>query len=355
MSFNTILPFWDASFYYDLLLPILVVYVSEVIVDWIKHAFITKFNSISPNIYSLCGISLTKDLKLAAKRISFVPLPLAVLVMRVGYQTLQMVGFIGSEVVDENEEVATTVVSSTIEVGTTFLNSLWECVPAYETVVSFCMKSYEFALSASIFFGAALQDFYELYYETMVSMDLTNLGNWKMLGIGIYEWTIEYSVYVWGFLKELDWGGYAETIFSVSLSASIRCLLALKSIFGWWGLGLGTLWVALLLLKLSISKYLSSQQRQLMELQQRTSTKPTQQPTTPPISMTAATAANTTIVPETEKLDKAYGRWEFGRHQQKRVTTVTPFQPLTNSQLAGMDTSKIDHVQRFQMVKNRIV
>ena len=45
------------------MLPIaLSVIVSEVIVDCVKHAFITKFNDISPDIYRKYRLALAKDL-----------------------------------------------------------------------------------------------------------------------------------------------------------------------------------------------------------------------------------------------------------------------------------------------------
>ena len=45
------------------MLPIfVVVLLSEVVVDWIKHAFITKFNDISPNVYRRYRAILSKDL-----------------------------------------------------------------------------------------------------------------------------------------------------------------------------------------------------------------------------------------------------------------------------------------------------
>ena len=38
------------------------VLVSEIVVDWIKHAFITKFNDISPDVYRRYRAILSKDL-----------------------------------------------------------------------------------------------------------------------------------------------------------------------------------------------------------------------------------------------------------------------------------------------------
>ena len=41
---------------------IFLVLVSEVFVDWTKHAFITKFNDISPDVYREYRSILAKDL-----------------------------------------------------------------------------------------------------------------------------------------------------------------------------------------------------------------------------------------------------------------------------------------------------
>jgi hypothetical protein len=45
-----------------LLVPVTTVYITEILVDWLKHAFITKFNQIRPNIYSRYADSLCRDL-----------------------------------------------------------------------------------------------------------------------------------------------------------------------------------------------------------------------------------------------------------------------------------------------------
>ena len=45
------------------MIPIFVmVLLSEMVVDWIKHAFITKFNDISPDVYRRYRAILSKDL-----------------------------------------------------------------------------------------------------------------------------------------------------------------------------------------------------------------------------------------------------------------------------------------------------
>lgn len=51
------------------LLPLIaVIFLSEIFVDWIKHGFITKFNSISPYVYRKYIAILAKDLATSRHR-----------------------------------------------------------------------------------------------------------------------------------------------------------------------------------------------------------------------------------------------------------------------------------------------
>lgn len=82
-----------------LLAPLAVVYVSEIFVDWLKHAFITKFNHIHPDVYlKFCSI-LAKDFETmsegaglvdqspqVSRRIGFSVFPLSCLLIRVVMQ-----------------------------------------------------------------------------------------------------------------------------------------------------------------------------------------------------------------------------------------------------------------------------
>lgn len=82
-----------------LLFPLAIVYLSEIAVDWLKHAFITKFNHIQPDVYlKFCQI-LAKDFDSpidtsvvevladrspqVSRRIGFSAFPLACLLIRV--------------------------------------------------------------------------------------------------------------------------------------------------------------------------------------------------------------------------------------------------------------------------------
>ncbi|KAI0695540.1 eukaryotic membrane protein family-domain-containing protein [Cytidiella melzeri] len=95
---------WTVSY------PVISVMISEMLVDWLKHAFITKFNHIRPSVYErytdvLCrdlasasGVSRRGNRKhtyvdqspLVARRLGFASLPLAVLVILIGSQTINL-------------------------------------------------------------------------------------------------------------------------------------------------------------------------------------------------------------------------------------------------------------------------
>ncbi|XP_062523321.1 transmembrane anterior posterior transformation protein 1 homolog [Corticium candelabrum] len=91
------------------LIPILFgVMASEFVVDWIKHAFILKFNNINSNVYKDFRRSLAKDvvihrrnmapgdqLDVVSRRIGFIPLPLGCLVTRVAVNSIHISGITG--------------------------------------------------------------------------------------------------------------------------------------------------------------------------------------------------------------------------------------------------------------------
>ncbi|KIJ67699.1 hypothetical protein HYDPIDRAFT_83470 [Hydnomerulius pinastri MD-312] len=91
--------------------PVVTVLVSEMLVDWLKHAFITKFNHIRPSVYERYTDVLCRDLAsgsafgrlgarkhtyvdqspLVARRLGFASVPLAVLAVLIGFQSLNLV------------------------------------------------------------------------------------------------------------------------------------------------------------------------------------------------------------------------------------------------------------------------
>lgn len=80
---------------------------SEIAVDIVKHAFITKFNDITADVYSEYRASLAFDLVSSrqknaytdysdsvARRMGFIPLPLAVLLIRVVTSSIKVQGIL---------------------------------------------------------------------------------------------------------------------------------------------------------------------------------------------------------------------------------------------------------------------
>ena len=89
----TIFPYWIGQ----VIGPFFVVLGSEMLVDWLKHAFITKFNNVKPNIYGRFYDVLAKDYYVHAfadqdltKRLGLPTLPLAALFIRACIQTYHM-------------------------------------------------------------------------------------------------------------------------------------------------------------------------------------------------------------------------------------------------------------------------
>lgn len=87
---------WNEEQFYVLLPDCLVILVTEMVVDWFKHAFVTRFNEITSEVYREYTITLAYDLTssklkrahadhsdLISRRMGFIPIPLAVLVVRV--------------------------------------------------------------------------------------------------------------------------------------------------------------------------------------------------------------------------------------------------------------------------------
>ncbi|KIY53089.1 DUF747-domain-containing protein [Fistulina hepatica ATCC 64428] len=101
LSGNSVL--WTISY------PVISVMASEAVVDWLKHAFITKFNHIRPSVYERYTDVLCRDLSsgsafgrharkhsyvdqspLVARRLGFASLPLAVLSILIGCQSVSL-------------------------------------------------------------------------------------------------------------------------------------------------------------------------------------------------------------------------------------------------------------------------
>ncbi|TPX70027.1 hypothetical protein SpCBS45565_g02060 [Spizellomyces sp. 'palustris'] len=128
--------------------PVVVVFGTEILVDWLKHAFISKFNHIKPAVYGRFRDSLCRDLSgmraagsnvgkeggkeddhdtehtrpmtfvdqspAVARRIGFVSIPLSCLVIRVTLQTMQMLLYLRSTSDDADQHSHEKDLSSSI-------------------------------------------------------------------------------------------------------------------------------------------------------------------------------------------------------------------------------------------------
>ena len=104
-------------FPFQVLSPFLVVLGSEMIVDWLKHAYITKFNATSPRIYARFLDILAKDYYTHAfvdqslmKRIGLPVIPLACLFIRATLQTYHM--FLATNISPPSISTATSLASA---------------------------------------------------------------------------------------------------------------------------------------------------------------------------------------------------------------------------------------------------
>ncbi|KAK9963341.1 hypothetical protein ABG768_006533 [Culter alburnus] len=100
---------WNSDHLWVLLPDVFMVITSEVAVDIVKHAFITKFNDITADVYSEYKASLAFELVSSrqqnaytdysdsvARRMGFIPLPLAVLLIRVVMSSVKIQGALSS-------------------------------------------------------------------------------------------------------------------------------------------------------------------------------------------------------------------------------------------------------------------
>lgn len=87
---------WKSERFWVLLPDCCMVLIAEIFVDWIKHAFITRFNELQLDVYRDYTTSLAYDMAqtrqkhafsdhsdLVARRMGFIPLPLGVVMIRV--------------------------------------------------------------------------------------------------------------------------------------------------------------------------------------------------------------------------------------------------------------------------------
>ncbi|ELU04873.1 hypothetical protein CAPTEDRAFT_5824 [Capitella teleta] len=98
---------WNMDHLMVLIPDIFLVLLSEFLVDWVKHAFITKFNDISSDVYREYTVSIAYDLAnsrqknafsdlvdVVSRRMGFIPLPLAALLIRVVVPLIRFKGWV---------------------------------------------------------------------------------------------------------------------------------------------------------------------------------------------------------------------------------------------------------------------
>ncbi|CAH1716857.1 protein TAPT1 homolog [Aphis gossypii] len=87
---------WTSESFWELMLDCIYVMISEMLIDWTKHAFITRFNEINLSVYSDYILSFAYDTAqsrhrkaftdhsdLVARRMGFIPIPLGVVMIKV--------------------------------------------------------------------------------------------------------------------------------------------------------------------------------------------------------------------------------------------------------------------------------
>ncbi|XP_064600982.1 transmembrane anterior posterior transformation protein 1 homolog [Liolophura sinensis] len=99
---------WSTEHLWVLLPDAVIVLMAEFFVDWFKHAFVTKFNEISSDVYHDFTVSLAYDMSisrqkyaftdhsdLVSRRMTFTPLPLACLVIHIVSKSVKVSGWVG--------------------------------------------------------------------------------------------------------------------------------------------------------------------------------------------------------------------------------------------------------------------
>ncbi|KRZ78979.1 Protein TAPT1 -like protein [Trichinella papuae] len=94
---------WRRDDFFDMAPDLVFVFVAELLVDWVKHAFITKFNEIPADVYKDFTITIAYDVAKSrqvnaltdhcdqvSRRMGFIPLPLSVLVFRILSQSFKI-------------------------------------------------------------------------------------------------------------------------------------------------------------------------------------------------------------------------------------------------------------------------
>ncbi|XP_041368796.1 transmembrane anterior posterior transformation protein 1 homolog isoform X2 [Gigantopelta aegis] len=99
---------WNLDHIWVIVPDVILVLGAEFIVDWIKHAFITKFNEISSDAYQDFTVNLIQDMASSrqkhaftdlgdqvSRRMGFTPIPLACLLIRIVSKSIKISGYLG--------------------------------------------------------------------------------------------------------------------------------------------------------------------------------------------------------------------------------------------------------------------
>ncbi|WKY03124.1 hypothetical protein Q1695_016436 [Nippostrongylus brasiliensis] len=94
---------WSSEHFREMMPDILMVVGAELLVDWLKHAFITKFNEINAEVYRDFTITIAYDVVRSrdssafsdysdqvSRRMGFIPIPLSIMLIRVLSQTFSL-------------------------------------------------------------------------------------------------------------------------------------------------------------------------------------------------------------------------------------------------------------------------
>ncbi|KAL1748713.1 eukaryotic membrane protein family-domain-containing protein [Schizophyllum fasciatum] len=143
--------------------PVLTVLASEMVVDWLKHAFITKFNHIRPSVYERYADVLCRDLAsgsaigrrarkhtyvdqapLVARRLGFSSLPLAVLAVLIGSQSLTLLFSLHAESISPSwtdADITAIEVVHFLKLAATGM-LLWVCFVVVKIIIGVNLISY---------------------------------------------------------------------------------------------------------------------------------------------------------------------------------------------------------------------
>ncbi|XP_050543590.1 protein TAPT1 homolog [Daktulosphaira vitifoliae] len=100
---------WTSEYFWELMLDCTYVLVAEMLIDWTKHAFITRFNEINLSVYGDYVLSFAYDTAqsrhhkaftdhsdLVARRMGFIPIPLGVVMIKVLTRCISIDGRLAS-------------------------------------------------------------------------------------------------------------------------------------------------------------------------------------------------------------------------------------------------------------------